>query len=392
MKSSSTDSNVCVELLATTDTSNSFNQDLQTLMREVYCVLGMPIDAIDMAATLHKINEAAATTTPFLFSTANLNFLGNSLKATEFRESLLLSDLITPDGTPIIWIAQVLGLPFKERIAGADILDDLRSETTARKLSVFLFGGADGAADLARRVLNKGNSGLTCVGALNPGYGSLDDMSSDEIITQINATKADFLIVALGAGKGQAWLQRNHQRLRIPVRAHLGAAINFQAGLLKRAPKMMREAGLEWLWRIKEEPYLWVRYWRDGRTLVRLLWTRVLPLACRAHLRRWCRPQDLRIDFQSHEDNVVVQVFGDATTQNINHAIGRFQQALALARPIMILDLVAVRDIDQRFFGLILMLRKSLHQRAARLLFMGVSDRVRRLFELNELQFLLDAN
>jgi Glycosyl transferase WecG/TagA/CpsF family len=89
-------------------------------------------------------------------------------------------------------------------------------------------------------------------------------MSRDQMIDKVNASEADFLAVSLGAKKGQLWLHRNHQRLAIPVRAHLGAAINFQAGTVKRAPPRLRAWGLEWLWRIKEEPQLWRRYGHDG--------------------------------------------------------------------------------------------------------------------------------
>ena len=103
-------------------------------------------------------------------------------------------------------------------------------------------------------------------------------MSTPAIIDAINASDADFLAVALGAKKGQAWLQQNHARLRIPVRVHLGATINFQAGTLKRAPTLIQRLGLEWLWRIKEEPQLWRRYWNDGLALLGLLITRVFPL------------------------------------------------------------------------------------------------------------------
>ena len=209
------------------------------LTRDVYCVFGAPIDATDMAATLRRINQASTNSEPILISTVNLNFLANSLADPEFRDSLLFSDFCTADGMPIVWLARLLGLPIRERIAGADILDKLRAKTSLRKLKVFFFGGADGIAEAARRVLNAENGGLTCVGTLNPGYGTIDDMSSDAVIAKINASNADFLIVALGASKGQAWLSRNHHRLRVPVRAHLGAAINFQAGTVRRAPKLM---------------------------------------------------------------------------------------------------------------------------------------------------------
>ena len=86
---------------------------------------------------------------------------------------------------------------------------------------------------------------------------------------------ADFLAVSLGAKKGQLWLHRNHQRLTVPVRAHLGVTVNFQAGTVKRAPPRLRAWGLEWLWRIKEEPHLWRRYAHDGWVLLGLIFTRV---------------------------------------------------------------------------------------------------------------------
>ena len=109
---------------------------------------------------------------------------------------------------PIVWIARLLSLPIKKRIAGSDILDELRTREAGRKLRVFFFGGADGTAETARRILNGENGGLTCVGTLNPGHGTVDDMSNDAIFTAINGSNADFLVVALGAGKGQAWLLR----------------------------------------------------------------------------------------------------------------------------------------------------------------------------------------
>jgi N-acetylglucosaminyldiphosphoundecaprenol N-acetyl-beta-D-mannosaminyltransferase len=363
---------------------------IANLDRNVYCLLGVPIDAIDMDSTLHMIDQASANADPFLVSTANLNYLTSSLSDTEFRESLLQSDLNTADGIPIVWIARLLGLPVKERVAGSDLLDNLNKRTAPRKLKVFFFGAAEGNAEAARRILNAENGGLVCVGALNPGYGTVDDMSGDAIIAAVNASNAEFLVVALGARKAQAWLLQNHDRLRVPVRAHLGAAINFQAGSVKRAPKAIRKAGLEWLWRIKEEPHLRSRYWRDGCTLLRLLWTRILPLAWQARTQLHPeKPLDIGVRPEKH--NVVLELSGDATARYINHAICCFQQAVRLDKPLVILDLGAVRNMDQRVFGLILMLRKVLRQRGAALLFIRISCQVRRLFRLNELEFLLDT-
>ena len=204
----------------------------------------------------------------------------SSLSDPEFRESLLDSDLCPPDGAPIVWIARLLGLPIKERVAGSDLLDRLRAGGTGtRRLAIFLFGGAKGVAAAAAGKLNAKPGGLNCVGTMDPGFCEVSEMSQDHVMDTVNSSGADFLVLSLGAKKGQLWLQRNHHRLTIPIRAHLGAAVNFQAGLIKRAPPIVRAWGFEWLWRIKEERYLWKRYRDDGVVLLRLLLTRVLPLA-----------------------------------------------------------------------------------------------------------------
>src|SRR4029077_1542805 len=117
----------------------SFRADLS---RDVHCVLGLPIDVIDLPTSLQRIRLAAAGTSPFLLSTPNLNFLVNARTDGAFRESVQVSDLCPPDGMPIVWIARLLGIPIKERVAGSDIFDALRLDTSASPpLRVFLFGG-----------------------------------------------------------------------------------------------------------------------------------------------------------------------------------------------------------------------------------------------------------
>jgi N-acetylglucosaminyldiphosphoundecaprenol N-acetyl-beta-D-mannosaminyltransferase len=362
------------------------------LTRSVYCILGMPIDAINLATVVKRIEAAAANRAVFLISTPNLNFLVGSLSDPEFRESLLDSDLCSPDGTPIVWIARILGLPIKERAAGADVLDRLRaSGTGSRQLTMFLFGGAKGVAAAAARRLNAEPRGLNCIGTMDPGFCDVSEMSQDHIIDAVNSSGADFLSVSLGAKKGQLWLYRNHNRLTIPIRAHLGAAINFQAGTIKRAPPIVRAWGFEWLWRIKEEPFLWKRYLNDGFVLLRLLWTRVLPLAV---MTRWHQFQEkhqrqgLLIKTSRDDQSVLISLCGVASERHIPKAIACFQEALT-AKQNIIIDLSNTRLIDARFFGLLLMLRKELKSRGAKLIFNGVSRGIERIFRLSELEFLL---
>jgi N-acetylglucosaminyldiphosphoundecaprenol N-acetyl-beta-D-mannosaminyltransferase len=369
-------------------TSSAVPDDLS---REVYCILGMPIDAIGMHAALRRIKSAAAGRTPFLISTPNLNFLVLSQSNRDFREALILSDLCTADGMPIVWIAWLTGIPIKERIAGSDIFDELKAEhSSAHPLKIFLFGGPEGVAAEASRALNAQTSGLYCVGWLYPGFCSPEEMSRDEIIDDINLSGADFLVASLGAQKGQAWLQRNHHRLLIPIRAHLGASLNFQAGTVRRAPPTIRKFGLEWLWRIKEEPYLWRRYWNDGRVLLRLLFTRILPVAfwtwwLRLKYERWA--EDLIIT-QAHDDeSVTVSLSGPANARHVDRAIPAFRTAIATKKQIT-LDFSDTRTIDARFLGLLLMLKKQLKNTGAAPIFVGVSLGLERIFRLNSLDFM----
>jgi N-acetylglucosaminyldiphosphoundecaprenol N-acetyl-beta-D-mannosaminyltransferase len=363
------------------------------LSREVYCILGLPIDAIEIPAVLHKIRDAAAARRHFVISTPNLNFLITSLKDDEFRESLLLSDLCPADGMPIVWIAQLMGIPIRDRTAGSDVFAALRNQSRPEPpLKIFLFGATESVAAAASRMFNSGTTGIDCVGWICPGFGTVDELSQDQHIDKINSSAADFLVAALGAKKGQLWLLRNHKRLRVPVRAQLGATINYQVGAVTRAPQWLQKMGLEWLWRIGQEPHLWSRYRDDGIVFLRLLVTHVLPLALKARsLRRKARraPLDLVIDSVQAPDSIVLRLRGFAIGRNAEQAAAAFRQALTLSRAIEI-DLSEINELDPRFLGLVLMLRKRLKSLGgAGPQLSGISAKMEETFRRNGLEYLL---
>lgn len=244
--------------------------------RSVYCLLGLPFDAVTMREAVGLIGAAAASRSRCFLSTPNLNFLIASQRDPEFRDSVIRSDLSVADGMPLVWLARLLGVPIRERVAGSDLFESFM-QGTGRVLKVFFFGGPDGVAEAAWRRLNAISSPVRCVGFESPGSGTVEQMSGRETLERINRSGADFVVVALGARKGQAWIERNRTALHAPVISHLGAVINFVAGTVSRAPVWMRMLGFEWLWRIKEEPALWRRYLYDGAALARLILTRVLP-------------------------------------------------------------------------------------------------------------------
>lgn len=358
------------------------------LARNVYGLLGISLDAVSFPSLLHSVEEAVAHASPFLISTPNVNFLINSQESPEFRESILQSDMCLADGMPLIWIAKLLQVPINERIAGSDLFGRLKSAAgRSRPIRIFLFGGGDGVAETVCKKLNAEKCGLQGVGVLNPGFGTIEEMSSAPIIDAINSSRPDLLAVFFGAQKAQTWLMHNHHRLQAPVRAQFGATINFEAGTVKRAPHFMRSTGFEWLWRIKEEPYLWRRYWSDGRALLKLMLTCVLPLMIDARLRQR-KPGGLSTKLQEGPNTCTVFLAGDAVAQNVDQAISHFRNALN-GRKQLIVDISEVRSIDSRIFGLLLMVKKILASRGMRLSFVGASAELRRTFRLNRFEFLL---
>ncbi len=256
------------------------------LGRDVHALLGLVFDRIDLDGAVRHIRLCVATRRPCFLSTPNVNFVAAAAHEREFRGSVLRSDLSVADGFPIVLAARWMGLGFPSRVAGADVFERLQQggrSADRPPIKLFLFGGPPGVGAHAAAQLNAQARGFECVGHDEGGFGDIEAMSSHDIIERINASGAEFVLVALGAKKGQAWIERNRTRLHAPVISHLGAVINFAAQSIERAPPWVRRMGLEWLWRIVQEPQLWRRYWSDGRMLAGTLLTRLLPWS----VRRW---------------------------------------------------------------------------------------------------------
>lgn len=247
--------------------------------RRCVTVAGLPFDVVDTAAAAAALSRAIRDGQRLFLSTPNLNFLVAAQADTAFADSVHASDLSVADGMPVLWLARLQGTPLPERVAGSTLFDELRrgagQAVLGRPIKVYFFGGPPGAAQKACDVLNaehaQGRGHMLGVGAQSPGFGSVEEMSDSAVIDAINASGADFLVVALGAKKGQAWIMHNRGRLTIPVVSHLGAVVNFVAGTVQRAPLAWQRLGLEWLWRIRQEPQLFKRYWSDGWALLRLV-------------------------------------------------------------------------------------------------------------------------
>jgi len=357
--------------------------------REVYCLLGLPFDVVDMDGAVRRVRDAATRRTPFFVSTPNLNFVVGSRTDRALRDSVICSDFSVADGMPLIWVARLLRVPIHTRVAGSSMFEQLRNGIS-RRLRIYFFGGMEGVAATASARLNAELSGLVCAGFEFPGFGSVEEMSSDESIARINTSGADCLFVSLGAKKGQAWIERNRARISVPVISHLGAVLNLTAGTVNRAPLWMQTAGLEWLWRIKEEPALWRRYFFDGLVLLQMLITRVLPLAW--HLREYepSSQEILSSTIEQHDEiqETVIRLRGPWVRKNLEPLRDCFSSAVRTGRHLRI-ELADVPYVDSSFLGLVLLLYGTQKASSLSLSIGLVGARVRRIIQYSCCDFLL---
>ena len=358
--------------------------------RNVHCLLGVPIDAADMAGTVAALRQAIRLRQPCFLSTPNLNFLVACQSDPAFRRSLLDSDLAIADGMPLVWVARLLGIPIRERVAGSSLVERLHRSSSGEPIRVFFLGGPEGAAAAAAQALVARPGGLACVGFANPGFGSIAAMSPPELIDRINRSGADFLVVALGAKKGQAWILHNRSRLAVPVASHLGAVINFLAGTVRRAPPWMQAAGLEWLWRIREEPALVRRYWRDGLAFGRLLLTRVLPYAL--FLRRH-RPSAEAIaaailGIDAGEGRLRLRLEGAWAGDKVHTLRAALRPELLAGRDVLV-DLGSASHLDSACLGLLMLLHGYQARQGRSLVIAPVSGTVQKIFRYGCAEYLL---
>lgn len=347
-----------------------------------YALLGLPVHALSEAQTVEQLWLAVREHRQLTLATPNLNFVVACRIDRAFRQSVLVSDLVVADGMPLVWVARLLGIPIPERVAGSSVFESIRTSPppdSGPRMRVFFFGGQTGVAQRAHERLNAGSLGMESVGFLDPGFGSVEQMGTDEIIDLINAANPDFLVIALGAAKGQAWIEKNRHRLNARIISHLGAVINFSAGSVRRSPLWMQRLGLEWLWRIKEEPQLWRRYWADGKALAAIMLCEVVPLWLfkRSRLLSASRAPNTDFALKRKQRELVLKLCGDCTVSAIprlEHIIEKAQEAKALLR----VDLQGVQQMDEAFLACLMGLLGARQARDLPVVFVGASSGLRR--------------
>lgn len=247
--------------------------------RPVFCLLGLAFDQVDMPTVIERMRLAARERQRLVLATPNTNHIVAVQRDAAFRDAVTRCDLVIVDGMPLVWLARLLGISTR-RVAGSDLFQALM-QGDGGPLRVYFFGGPEGMAEAACARLNRDGGPVSGAGWHYPGFGTVDEMAAPDVVARINAAAPDFVVVALGAAKGQRWIEQVAPTLNAPLISHLGAVVNFVAGSVRRAPLALQKTGFEWLWRIREEPLLWRRYAQDAWALAGLVLCSIVPLLAR---------------------------------------------------------------------------------------------------------------
>jgi len=233
---------------------------------------GVPVDPVDLDTSIDRALSAVDDGKFMQICTVNLDFVVNARRNDAVRSVLSRSDLNLADGKPVLWLGRFSRQRIPERVAGADFVPQLAARAAPGGASLFFLGGEDGAAEAAADILRARHPGLRIAGVYEPPRAALADMDNAEILRRLDETRPDILLVAFGHPKQDLWIAAHRDRLPVSVAVGVGCTFDLIAGHRRRAPMWMQRVGLEWLFRVVNEPSrLAKRYAIDGYWLVAVL-------------------------------------------------------------------------------------------------------------------------
>jgi N-acetylglucosaminyldiphosphoundecaprenol N-acetyl-beta-D-mannosaminyltransferase len=236
------------------------------------------VDSLTFAEAVDEIEALVSAGRGGSVFTPNVDHVVNVGDNPSFREAYAAASLSLADGQPLVWTSRLLGAPLPEKISGSDLMLPLMERAAAQRWRVYLLGGGEGVAEKAAQVLRE-RLGVNVVGCDSPRISLEPNLAQDgPLVESIRRADPQLLLVALGSPKQELWLHRVGPRIAPAVGIGVGAALDFVAGA-RRAPRWMSRAGLEWFFRLVQEPRrLGRRYLvNDPRFLLVLYRTLLLP-------------------------------------------------------------------------------------------------------------------
>ena len=231
-------------------------------------VMGVRVHAVQIPGVVEQMEHwIAQRKACHYIAVTGMHGVSESQRDPGFKRILNEADLVVPDGMPLVWLGRRHGYPLQRRVYGPELMQTF-CRTTAEKYRHFLYGGMPGVPEsLSRNLQNQ--FGINVVGEYSPPFRALTPEEDEEIVARINGANPDILWVGLSTPKQERWMNEHRAKLHVPVLVGVGAAFDMNSGRAKQAPAWMQENGLEWSFRLFQEPRrLWRRYLINGPQFV----------------------------------------------------------------------------------------------------------------------------
>lgn len=221
-------------------------------------ILGVGVDNVTMEEATKKVDEFVRVGGFHSVFTPNPEIIMIAQEDEAMKEALNQADLVVPDGIGVVIGSKILKTPsLKERVPGYDLVQNTMAQAVDKGYKYFFFGSKPGVSELAKEKMEKKYPGIEIVGTRD-GYFKEDDIP--EIIEAIHGSKANILLVALGAPKQEKWISQYKEQLpNVRVAIGVGGALDGMADVVKRAPVIYQKLGLEWFYRLMKQPSRWKR-------------------------------------------------------------------------------------------------------------------------------------
>ncbi len=233
-------------------------------------VLGVHVSAVDMGQAVAEISRWIEEGQRHYVCVTGVHGVMEAQHDDRLREIHNGAGMVTPDGMPMVWSARYAGARQVDRVYGPDLLLELSARATERGWRFFFYGGREGVPERLAERLAARYPGLQVTGCYSPPFRDLTAEEDAAIVERINAAEPDVIWVGLSTPKQERWMAAHRDRVHAPAMLGVGAAFDIHAGLVRQAPRWVQRSGLEWVFRLSQEPRrLGRRYLRSNPSFIR---------------------------------------------------------------------------------------------------------------------------
>jgi N-acetylglucosaminyldiphosphoundecaprenol N-acetyl-beta-D-mannosaminyltransferase len=217
-------------------------------------VLGVGVDAVNMQTAIERIMTAASSGNGGYVCVTGVHGVMEAQRDARLRAILNGSLITTPDGMPMVWLGRLAGVRSMTRVYGPDLMLELCRESVGRGLTHFFYGGSKGVVEQLAEGFRARVPGIRIVGMYTPPFRALSPEEESALDARLQELAPDYLWVGLSTPKQERFMAKYYGRFRATVMLGVGAAFDMHSGRLKQAPSWMQRSGLEWLFRLLQEP------------------------------------------------------------------------------------------------------------------------------------------